>query len=123
MITFILDFPPSLNHATKYRIAGKPPKQFVTTYKSGAAKLFEAAAVAAIGWTKPTIVDRVAVSIELIAPNKRRYDIDNRVKPVLDAIQAAGVIRNDEQVDKLDIRRGDVRPNDGAVVVTIAILD
>lgn len=48
---------------------------------------------------------RLEISVQLYAPNKRAYDIDNRIKPLLDALQYAGVIDNDGLVDKLIVER------------------
>lgn len=55
------------------------------------------------------MVGRLSVSIVCYAPDRRRYDLDNRVKVLLDAIERAGLIANDEQIDELNIRRGDVK--------------
>lgn len=48
---------------------------------------------------------RLAVHIELIAPDRRKRDIDNHVKPVLDAMQHAGVFEDDAQIDELRVKR------------------
>lgn len=41
------------------------------------------------------IKGQVSVTIGLTSPTKRLYDIDNRIKPVLDLIVKAGVIEDD----------------------------
>jgi crossover junction endodeoxyribonuclease RusA len=48
---------------------------------------------------------RLAVAIDLYPDSKRRMDIDNRVKPLLDALQHAGVIEDDSLIDKLYVER------------------
>ena len=42
----------------------------------------------------------------LFPRDKRKIDIDNRIKCVLDALQDAGVFNDDFQVDELTIVRG-----------------
>jgi len=51
-------------------------------------------------------------------PTKRPFDIDNYVKAQWDALQAAGVIKNDNQIDKLYIERKAVEKG-GRVLVEI----
>lgn len=51
---------------------------------------------------------RLAIEIILYPPDRRRYDIDNRIKPTLDALEEAGLFDNDEQIDDLHISRGKI---------------
>lgn len=39
------------------------------------------------------------------APKRRRFDIDNRVKAIQDALQGANVYEDDSQIDELVVRR------------------
>ncbi len=48
---------------------------------------------------------RLTISIDLYPPNKRIIDIDNRVKPLLDALTHAGIIQDDSLIDKLIVER------------------
>lgn len=48
---------------------------------------------------------RIEVGVELYPPNKRAFDIDNRIKALLDALQAAGAIADDGLVDRLVVER------------------
>ena len=48
---------------------------------------------------------RFAISIQLFYDSKRRYDVDNRVKPILDALTKAGVWQDDSQVDDVRVTR------------------
>ena len=49
---------------------------------------------------------KLRVSMVLFPRDKRKIDIDNRIKCVLDALQDAGVFDDDFQVDELSIVRG-----------------
>lgn len=63
---------------------------------------------------------RGGVSVEIVAhpPDKRRRDIDNLLKSAIDALQHAGLIEDDSNVEFLTIRRSD-RIKGGAVQVEI----
>jgi crossover junction endodeoxyribonuclease RusA len=57
------------------------------------------------------------LKVTLHARDARRWDLDNRVKALQDAMQAAGVFANDWQINDLHVVRGEiVRPNGGCVV-------
>ena len=45
------------------------------------------------------------VGIDLFAPNKRKYDTDNRIKPVLDALTKSGVWVDDWVVARVMAER------------------
>ena len=59
--------------------------------------------------------DGVSVVIVLNPPNKRRFDIDNRAKPILDALEGH-IINDDSQIDSLHIMRGMVLAGGNALV-------
>jgi crossover junction endodeoxyribonuclease RusA len=58
--------------------------------------------------------------VELLAnpPDRRRRDLDNLQKALLDAVVAAGVIEDDSHIDDLRVTRGKVLPG-GSVTVSI----
>jgi crossover junction endodeoxyribonuclease RusA len=60
--------------------------------------------------------DKVGLEILLHAPDRRRRDIDNVLKPLIDALQAAGVFDDDSQVDQLMVARGSVLKGGSCVV-------
>ena len=57
-----------------------------------------------------------SVTIHLEPPNRRRFDIDNRAKAVLDSLEQHNVLANDDLVDSLLITRGDIHPGGRALV-------
>lgn len=61
---------------------------------------------------------RLALHIELIPPDRRRRDIDNHVKSLVDAMMHAGVFQDDEQIDELRVNRLHVE-SPGCADVTI----
>ena len=60
----------------------------------------------------------IYLEIEMYPPDKRRRDVDNILKPVLDALQHGGVYDDDSQVVGLWIVRKDVVPR-GALIVRV----
>ena len=48
---------------------------------------------------------RVQVSIDFTTKDRRNWDIDNRIKSLLDCLEIAGVLLNDNQIDGLNVRR------------------
>jgi crossover junction endodeoxyribonuclease RusA len=59
---------------------------------------------------------RLSVSIVAHVPDKRRRDLDNILKSLLDSMTRAGVWADDSQIDNLIVQRG---PVGGMVKVTI----
>jgi crossover junction endodeoxyribonuclease RusA len=58
---------------------------------------------------------RLHVTLTAYPPDRRRRDIDNLAKSVLDAMQHAGVYLDDSQIDRLTIIRAEVEK--GGIIV------
>ena len=112
MIFMNLPLPPSVNsYRTVYRGMMRLSKE---------GRLFKAAvADYVVEYRVPKLGDKkLRISMVLFPRDKRKIDIDNRIKAVLDALQDAGVFDDDFQVDELSIVRG--KPiKDGAIRVII----
>lgn len=57
------------------------------------------------GIPRQPLLGRVELVVHLYFANHRRADIDNRVKPLQDALTEAGAYRDDSQIDRLVIER------------------
>ena len=99
MINIRLPWPPTVN--TYYTIArGRK----ILSKKGREYKIAAAGALyRAIPW--PRADGRLEVLIDAYPPDKRRRDIDNIVKPILDSLTDCGIWDDDSQVDILRIRR------------------
>ena len=105
---FTLPWPPSVNRyyrsPTKGRLAGRH-------LISEAGRQFRSDAVAAVieqGRPKQPLSCRLRVNVLVCPPDRRRRDLDNLSKGVLDALTHAGVIEDDSLIDDLRLVRGGV---------------
>jgi crossover junction endodeoxyribonuclease RusA len=65
---------------------------------------------------------RLKIHIDYYPPTKRKTDVDNRIKAVLDSLTDAGLWYDDEQVDMLSIKRMPIYRG-GKIVVTVETLE
>lgn len=110
-----LPWPPSVNHLWRRGRRGM--------FKSRNGKDFERqcwAIWAAAGSPVLPAGMPVTVEIELRPPDRRRRDIDNLAKAVLDALVRVGAIEDDSLVASLSIRRLDGGPPGVRVVAALA---
>ena len=117
-VRLTLPFPPTLNHSTMPTAGGG--RYLTDDHKLFRAQVAEIARRAG----SPTIQGRLAVCIDVMPPNRRKFDLDNRIKGTLDSLQKAGVFADDEAIDDLRIRRlpGFIAGEGGATVVITRIL-
>jgi Holliday junction resolvase RusA-like endonuclease len=62
----------------------------------------------------------LAMKVLLCFKDERPHDIDNRIKPLLDALAHANVIMNDKQVKQLEVRQG---PNLNPMVCYVTLTE
>ncbi len=99
---FTLPYPPSINHY--WRHVG--PRTLISR-EGRAFRRNVCALLGGGGPRKPPCGGRIALAMDAFPPDRRRRDLDNLQKPVLDALEHAGVYEDDSQVDLLITRRRD----------------
>lgn len=70
-------------------------------------------------WLEAPLTGRLRVVVDIYVPDKRRRDIDNCAKALLDAIGDAQIYKDDSQIDELLLRRAPIERPDGYVMVFI----
>ena len=113
MITLTLPFPPSVNGYWR-NINGR-------TLISAKGRAYKKAVARLAQWNYAAkqLESRLEVLVILHPPDRRKRDIDNSMKALLDSMQAAGVYLDDSQIDRLAIERGEIKKG-GAAIVTIS---
>jgi crossover junction endodeoxyribonuclease RusA len=113
MIELTLPWPPSVNQM--YRVFGNRAiiSERGREYRRNALKDIMMQRVG-----KMSQHERLSVLIHAMPPDRRRRDIDNLAKAVLDVLVHAGIMLDDSQIDRLGIERGDV-VKDGLLMLRI----
>lgn len=112
MIVLALPLPPTANNC--YPTVGK------RRVLSSEAKRFRLAVLYEVMRRprQPQLSGRLALEVSFCFPTNARTDLDNRIKPLQDALQEAGVFADDCQFDRLVVTRGEpTKPGSCAVLV------
>ena len=98
MIELELPFPPSVNHY--YRRVG--PRTLIS--REGRRFRERVCALLAASGVRP-LSGPLRLEIEVYPPDRRRRDVDNLQKGLLDALEHGGLYSNDSQIADLRIKR------------------
>ena len=110
-----LPWPPSVNHYWKHTRNG--------TYIAKAGREYRQSVELAvlIAGGRRNMTGRLSLSMAATPPDKRKRDLDNICKGVLDSLAKSGVYEDDSQIDELLIRR--LKPSKpGRLVIEIVEL-
>lgn len=111
----VLPMPPSINSYWRVKPKGK--------YLSAKAREFrnDVKVLLSTRTGLKTHTGRIKAHITIHGRDKRKFDIDNYQKAVWDALTHAGVIEDDELIDKLVIDRGEIIKGGQVVVKLYAV--
>lgn len=116
MITLRLPWPPSVNRYWRH-VNGR-----VLVSREGRAYRDEVCLIARGCGADKGLAGDLSLEALLYPPDNRRRDIDNLGKALLDALQAAGVYGDDNQIAELRLARREVRKG-GLVEVRIETIE
>lgn len=116
MIEFELPWPPSVNGYWRSYKGRQIISKKGRDYRSKS--LLK---LSGMGLSGKNISERLGVSITLNPPTLRKYDIDNWCKAPFDALTHAGFWLDDEQVDKLEITKGE-KVKGGSVKIRVELI-
>jgi crossover junction endodeoxyribonuclease RusA len=100
-VKLILPYPPTVN--TYWRANGH--RRFIS--KQGVAFTDEVSLIVKNSKFKSFGDKRLAIQIMIHPRDKRRFDLDNLLKAILDALMKAGMYNDDSQIDYIEIARGE----------------
>lgn len=109
MILLNLPWPPSANRY--YRsVNGRSILSLV-------ARQYREKVVSLVGQATP-LLGRLSLTLYAYPPDQRKRDLDNMLKQTLDALQHAGIFKDDSQIDRILIERKK-RVEGGSMLVSI----
>lgn len=115
MLEIDLPWPPSINHywrrnGSRYFISkqGQDYREYVAKACYAFQGLFNAE-------------DRLRLRIKAYPPDRRRRDLDNILKGMIDSLQHGNLFPDDSQIDKLSIER--MPENNGKVIVCLEVIE
>ncbi|MEO7917779.1 MAG: RusA family crossover junction endodeoxyribonuclease [Dokdonella sp.] len=114
MIALVLPWPPSGNryyrNVAGRTLIGREGRE----YRQAVVRIIRSCAV---GSAALPFRGRLRVTLLAAPPDRRRRDLDNLQKALLDACTHGGLWEDDSQIDDLRIVRGPIDRNNGAIAI------
>ena len=110
--TVTLPYPPTVNTYWRYTPVGRSCRVFL----SAKGRDYKKRVAGILYGLKPSH-GRISMEIEVNPPDRRKRDLDNILKALLDSMQGI-LYMDDEQVDCLTIRRGEV-VREGKITISV----
>lgn len=120
-LTFTLPWPPSVNRLWRSPNRGPLAGRTLLSREGRSYRSLVSGAVLEQGRPE-SLPGRLSVNIIANPPDRRRRDLDNIFKAVLDGLTHAGVIADDGDIDRLEITRSAVVKG-GCLIVRITSIE
>lgn len=117
MIYLDLPWPPSVNSYWRHVVFRRGARVLIS--ETGRAYRKTVSAIVGAQGARKALSGRLSVSIIAYPPDRRKRDLDNILKSLLDSLTHAGVIEDDGNIDRLQVSRGSVTHPGGLVSICI----
>lgn len=111
-----LPYPPSVNNYYGRSRFGVYIKKPVKIYREKVLNIIQSSGL------DFTFTGRLSLTVELFPPDKRKRDIDNPMKGLLDSLTEAGVYLDDSQIDFMSVKRSHKKKG-GECLVTLTLIE
>jgi len=123
MLAFCLPWPPSVNTYWRSVVTNGPRGPRVKLLISEKGREYRKRVAMIVQQKMERMAPgRYDVWIDAHPPDKRKRDLDNLFKAVLDSLAHAGVYADDSLIDKLSIQRCKILKSTGMVYVTVKVI-
>lgn len=119
VVDLVIKWPPSVNHYWLQR--GK--KKFLSSDARVFREAVRGEVLTKLGWQFEPLESNLCLELMAYAPDKRRRDLDNIFKAILDSLQQAKVFKDDNQIKKIFAHMFYDDERKGRVVVRISEIE
>ena len=106
-ITLELPYPPSVNHYWRYVRVGRATRVILSRQAHAYRDAVEARCIV-VPFEQRCLIGPLRVVVTLHPPDRRKRDVDNTLKAILDAMQHGHLFCDDGQITDLRVIRDDI---------------